>query len=222
VRAYAVPTHGQRGSSLDVGDAWRVASGTERLLLLIALALSATAAYASVCGLLVLFPLQPTFLVTPTSLAEAAKFVGIGVLAAGWGKYGFLPKVVVSVLMLTCATINAAGVYGTLIEDHVNVAAHGDATFTAGDADTGARLDMASGKVAEIDRRLRTLDGVRKLSRDQKRERDQLVAQRDAAAADEARFKSSRAAGAARHEAPTSLPICPSVTRPCSLKTLAS
>jgi hypothetical protein len=54
----------------------------ERLLLLVALALSATAADASVCGLLGAIPADPNFIAVLAWLAEAAKFVGVAVIVA--------------------------------------------------------------------------------------------------------------------------------------------
>src|SRR5262249_31231778 len=150
--ARMVPSNGAPG--FDLTDAFRHASAAERILILIAAGLSGTAAYMSVSGMVVLFPNDPAVIAIFGSLIEAAKFFGFGVLAAGWRVYGFFARWFASVLLVVAALINAGGVYGKLIENHVGPAASRSAAFTERDAGAGANIETAGAKVADLDRRI--------------------------------------------------------------------
>jgi hypothetical protein len=215
VYATYVPRPGEPAApGFDAVDAFRGASTPERILLLIAAGLSGTAAYMSVTGMVVMYPAEPTVIMVFGSLIELAKFVGFGVLAAGWRGYSPLSRWTAALLLLVAAVINASGVYGKLIENHVGVAAGRTAAYTTRDAGEGARLEVASGRLADIDRRINLIDataeGAAKKGKAKtatsaidanKRQRAALTAEREAAAKEVANLKAGRSGLAAQHQA---------------------
>jgi hypothetical protein len=198
----------------DAVDAFRKSTWAERLLILIAGGLSGTAAYMSVTGMVVMFPVEPGVIMVFGGLIELAKFFGFGVLAAGWKAYSPLSRWAAALLLLIAALINAGGVYGRLIANHVGVAADRTATYATRDAGEGAKLEVASAKLADIDRRIALIDGAaegaakRGRSKSalsaieaQKRQRAALVSERERVAREVADLKAGRSGLAARHEA---------------------
>jgi hypothetical protein len=138
-----------------------------------ALGLSATAAYVSVMyGMAVLFSWGAPVVLVLGGFIELAKFLGFGVVSAGWRTYSFVSKWLMVGLLLLAAVVNAAAVYGWLIASHVGPIASRTATYTQQDAGAGANVEVAQGRLQDTDRRIQTLDKVRKLTTTQKRERD--------------------------------------------------
>jgi hypothetical protein len=201
------------GGGFDAVESFRHATWAERLLILIAAGLSGTAASMSVSGMVVLYPLEPITIMVFGGLIECAKFFGFSVIAAGWRHYGGVSRWTAAALLLVAAIINASGVYGKLIANHTTTAAGRTAAFAEHDADQGAKLEVASGKLADIDRRIGLIDGAaegaakRGRSKSalsaidaQKRQRAALVAERHGAAQEVASLKAGRSGMAARHQ----------------------
>jgi hypothetical protein len=160
-----------------------------------------------------MYPVEPTVIMVFGGLIELAKFFGFGVLAAGFSHYGGLSRWAAVVLLLNAAVINASGVYGKLIANHVGVAADRTATFTERDASQGAKLEVASARLADIDRRISLIDdaaeGAAKRGKSksalgaieaQKKQRASLVAERQGPAQEVANLKAGRSGLAARHQ----------------------
>lgn len=199
--------HDGGGAGFDAIDSFKKASWPEQLLIAIAAGLSATAAYVSVNGMLTLFPGGASTIMILGALIEGAKFIGTAVVSAGWRSYSFLSKSVVALLLLTAATINATATYGWLISSHVAPAASRTAEYTQVDAGRGADQEVAAGRLADTDRRIQTLDRVRRLTRAQRQERDSLVADRERARRELADTRAGRTTLAASHTADESAAV---------------
>ncbi len=208
--AYVPSAHG--GGGFDAVESFRHASTAERLLILVAAGLSATAAYMSVTGMVVMYPAEPVVIMVFGALIEVAKFVGFGVLAANWKVYGFIPRWAAVLLLLVAAVINASGVYGKLIANHAGPAASRAASYTEKDGDEGAKLEVASDRLSDIDRRIKLIDDAAEgaarrgrantavnVMREQQKARAALVQEREKAAQEVARLKAGRNGMAARH-----------------------
>jgi hypothetical protein len=171
----------------------RHASWPEHLFLLISLRLSATAAYVSVYfGMTVLFPAAGVTIIVLGGFIEAAKFVGFGVVSAGWSAYGWLGKSADAFLLGLAAVVNAAAVYGWLISSHAGPAAERSASYNTADAGAGAKAEIVRAKLDDAIQRIRLIDdaaeGAAKRGRSraalnaidsQKKTRTGLVAERD-------------------------------------------
>lgn len=212
-RVVARPKGGGGDSTgVDAIDTFRRATTVERLVLLLAFGLSATAAYMSVSGMAMLVPWGVTGIVVFCSLIELMKFFGFGVVSSGWRTYGH-SKWFFAVLLFIAALINAAGVYGWMISNHTGPAAARSAAFTEKDADAAAKVEVASGRLADIERRIRLIDdaadGAAKRGRaksavnaieSQKKARAALSAERDRAQQDLAGLRAGRTGLAANRE----------------------
>jgi hypothetical protein len=163
--------------------------------------------------MVVMYPAEPVVIMVFGALIEVAKFVGFGVLAASWMAYGFVPRWVAALLLLVAAVINASGVYGKLIANHAGPAAGRTAAYTEKDGDEGAKLEVAAGKLADIDRRINLIDGAAEgaakrgrantavsVIREQQKARAGLVQERERAAQEVAKLKAGRSGMAARHQ----------------------
>ncbi|KRR05270.1 hypothetical protein, partial [Bradyrhizobium valentinum] len=124
-----------------------------------ALALATVAAYFSVAGMAEIFPGDPVAVMVLAATMEAGKLVIAGWLAAHWRRTNWKMRFVMVALVAGLALINAAGVFGKLVEAHVSVAATSrsgvteriealDARVTA---QTAVVADLA-GRIAQIDR----------------------------------------------------------------------
>jgi hypothetical protein len=201
------------GGGFDVAETFGRASGPEKLLILIAAGLSGTAAFMSVMGMTVLYPLEPTTIMVFGGLIEAAKFCGFAIVIGGWRNYSGFGKWAAFVLLIVAAIINASGVYGKLIANHTTTAAGRTAAFAERDADQGAKLEVASSRLSDIDRRINLIDGASegaakrgrsnsalRAIEQQKRQRAALVSERNGAAQEVANFKAGRTGMSARHQ----------------------
>jgi hypothetical protein len=197
----------------DAVDAFRQASGWERLLILIAAGISATAAYMSVSGFVVMVPGAPIATMVICYLIEFAKFTGAGVLSAGWKTYSFMTRMVFGALLIVAALINASGVYGFLIANHAGPAASRAAVYTERDADTGAKLEVAQGRLNDLNRQISliddTVDGAARRGKSQsalrandaqRRQRAVLAAERERTSQEVAALKAGRSGMAAHHQ----------------------
>ncbi|WFU15414.1 hypothetical protein [Bradyrhizobium sp. CB3481] len=124
-----------------------------------ALALATVAAYFSVAGMAEIFPGDPVGVMVLAATMEAGKLVIAGWLAAHWRQTSWKMRSVMVALVAGLALINAAGVFGKLVEAHVSVAATArsgvgeriEALDARVVAQTAAVADLAS-RIAQIDR----------------------------------------------------------------------
>jgi hypothetical protein len=124
-----------------------------------ALALATVAAYFSVAGMAEIFPGDPVGVMVLAATMEAGKLVIAGWLAAHWRQTSWKMRSVMVALVAGLALINAAGVFGKLVEAHVSVAA--TARSGVGErietlearvvAQTAVVADL-TGRIAQIDR----------------------------------------------------------------------
>ena len=122
--------------------------------------LAAVVAYFSVSGMTEIFPGAPAAVVVLAATMEATKLVAAGWLARHWRTAGGLIRIVLTTLITLLAVINAAGVYGRLVEAHVGVTV---ATVSAIEERMGAldaRLDAQARTVAGLDERIGEIDAA--------------------------------------------------------------
>ena len=175
--------------------------------LVAALALATVAAYFSVAGMAEIFPGDPVAVMVLAGTMEAGKLVIAGWLAAHWRQTYWKMRTVLMTLVAGLALINAAGVFGKLVEAHVSVSATSrsgvterlealDARVTA---QTAAVADLNS-RIAQIDRavdestRLGRVTRAINIATQQRVTRDGLDTQRQAATATLVGLQAQRAA----------------------------
>jgi hypothetical protein len=145
---------------------------------------------------------------------EAAKLVIAGWLAKRWDETCWLWRLPLMGFVGGLMSINAVGLYSQLVTAHIGH--HGEivASNEASDARIAARVEVAAGRLADLDQRLAQIDqaveGAAKkgkantavsIMQGQQRTRAALAGERQKAAQDLAALKSERAAGAARGRA---------------------
>ena len=175
--------------------------------LLAALALATVAAYFSVTGMAEIFPGAPVAVMVLAATMEAGKLVIAGWLAAHWRRVGWKMRSVMVTLVAGLALINAAGVFGKLVEAHVSVAASTRSGVTERIEALDARVKAQSAAVADLDSRVaqidRAVDESTRLGRvtrainiatQQRVTRDGLDTQRQAATATLVGLQAQRAA----------------------------
>jgi hypothetical protein len=175
--------------------------------LLAALALASVAAYFSVAGMAEIFPGDPIAVMVLAATMEAGKLVIAGWLAAHWRRTNWKMRFVMVALVAGLALINAAGVFGKLVEAHVSVAASSRSGVTERIEALDARVRAQSAVVADLDSRVaqidRAVDESTRLGRvtralniatQQRVTRDGLDTQRQAATATLVGLQAQRAA----------------------------
>jgi hypothetical protein len=175
--------------------------------LVTALALAAVAAYFSVAGMAEIFPGDPAAVMVLAGTMEAGKLVIAGWLAAQWRRTNWKLRTVMMALVAGLALINAAGVFGKLVEAHVSVAATSRSGVTERIEALDARVKAQSAVVADLDGRIaqidRAVDESTRLGRvtrainiatQQRVTRDGLDTQRQAATATLVGLQAQRAA----------------------------
>ncbi|KRR22768.1 hypothetical protein CQ14_00200 [Bradyrhizobium lablabi] len=172
-----------------------------------ALALATVAAYFSVAGMAEIFPGDPVAVMVLAATMEAGKLVIAGWLAAHWRQTSWKMRSVMVALVAGLALINAAGVFGKLVEAHVSVAATARSGVTERIesldarvvAQTAAVADLA-GRIAQIDRAVDESTRRGRVTRalnivsQERATRDGLDAQRQAATATLVDLQAQRAA----------------------------
>ena len=123
-----------------------------------ALALATVAAYFSVTGMAEIFPGAPVAVMVFAATMEAGKLVIAGWLAAHWRRVGWSMRAVMVTLVTGLALINAAGVFGKLVEAHVTVAASTHSSVTERIEAVDARVKAQSAVVADLDSRVAQID----------------------------------------------------------------
>jgi hypothetical protein len=126
--------------------------------LVAALALAAVAAYFSVAGMAEIFPGAPVAVMVLAATMEAGKLVIAGWLAAHWRRTNWKMRFVMIGLVAGLALINAAGVFGKLVEAHVSVAATSRSGVTERMEALDARVKAQSAAVADLDNRIAQID----------------------------------------------------------------
>ena len=175
--------------------------------LVAALALATVAAYFSVAGMAEIFPGDPVAVMVLAGTMEAGKLVIAGWLAAHWRRTNWKMRTVMVALVAGLALINAAGVFGKLVEAHVSVAATSRSGVTERIEALDARVRAQSASVADLDSRIaqidRAVDESTRLGRvtrainiatQQRTTRDGLDTQRQAATATLVGLQAQRAA----------------------------
>ncbi len=175
--------------------------------LVAALALATVAAYFSVAGMAEIFPGDPVAVMVLAGTMEAGKLVIAGWLAAHWRRTNWKMRTVLVALVAGLALINAAGVFGKLVEAHVSVAATSRSGVTERIEALDARVKAQSAAVADFDSRIaqidRAVDESTRLGRvtrainiatQQRVTRDGLDTQRQAATATLVGLQAQRAA----------------------------
>ncbi|HYS87003.1 MAG TPA: hypothetical protein VEN78_18660 [Bradyrhizobium sp.] len=126
--------------------------------LVAALALATVAAYFSVTGMAEIFPGAPVAVMVLAATMEAGKLVIAGWLAAHWRRVGWKMRSVMVALVAGLALINAAGVFGKLVEVHVSVAASARSSVAERTETLDARVTAQSAAVADLDSRVAQID----------------------------------------------------------------
>lgn len=170
--------------------------GSGVLALVAAVTLATVAAYFSVTGMAEIFPGAPVAIMLLAAAMEAGKLVMAGWLAAHWHRVGWKMRSVMVALVTGLALINAAGVFGKLVETHVSVAASARSSVGERIDALDARVTAQSAVVADLGNRVAQIDravdeSTRRgwvtrsvtLASQQRATRDGLDAQRQAATA---------------------------------------
>lgn len=123
-------------------------------------ALATVAAYFSVSGMTEIFPGASGAVIALACTMEASKLVTAGWLARHWRSTGVGLRAVLITLVTGLAVINAAGVYGRLVEAHVGVTVAASSSIEERLGALDARLDAQARTVAEFDQRLGEIDAA--------------------------------------------------------------
>jgi hypothetical protein len=125
-----------------------------------AISLAGVAAYLSISGLLVLFPGAPGAVTAMAVTMEAAKLITSAWLARHWRLTSRSLFTVLIVLVVGLAIVNAAGVYGRLVEAHVGITVAAASSVAERIGALDARLAAQGKTVADVDRRLDEINAV--------------------------------------------------------------
>jgi hypothetical protein len=181
--------------------------------LVAAVALAGVAAFFSITGMVEVFPGAPAAVMVLTGSMEAGKLIIAGWLAANWSVARWELRTVLVALLTGLALINAAGVFGKLVEAHVAVTATARTGVSERMEVVDARLASQSAAVADLDRRVSQIDAAvdestrrgqagraMALADQQRKNRDAMVTSRRTAAAALVETKAQRAALSAERE----------------------
>jgi hypothetical protein len=125
-----------------------------------AVALTGTAAWFSIRGMVVLFPGAPQSVVAMAVSMEVAKLVTAGWLARSWRTTAWVWRLALMAFVFGLAVINAAGVYAQLVAAHVGERGAAVSAIETQDADLAARIEVAAGRVADLDRQIGQIDAA--------------------------------------------------------------
>ena len=123
-------------------------------------ALAAVAAYFSVSGMAEIFPGAPAAVIALAVTMEASKLVTAGWLARNWRSTGWMLRAALITLVAGLAFINAAGVYGRLVEAHVGVTVAASASIGERLGALDARLAAQIKTLAGFDQRIGEFDAA--------------------------------------------------------------
>jgi hypothetical protein len=169
------------------------------------------AAWFSIRGMTVLFPGTPIGVVAMAIAMETAKLITAGWLARRWQATAAVWRLVLVMLVLGLAVINASGVYAQLVSAHVRERGAAQAHLETQAADLDARIQVIVYKVADLDARVSQIDaaiaeatrrgrttGAMSIMEGQKKARAGLVDERNREAGTLAAVKAERASLAAK------------------------
>jgi hypothetical protein len=161
------------------------------LTITIAVVLAVIAAYFSVSGMTRIFPGAELPVIVMTATMEAGKLTGAAWLSRYWSVMAISLRLVLCMLIVVLALINAVGVFGQLSAAHLNP--HVSA-MTANDteaANQGAKIEAQQRLLADLNRRISQIDSAIEeatkrgrstsamdLAQGQRRNRAELVEQR--------------------------------------------
>src|SRR5713101_7163482 len=125
-----------------------------------AIALAGAAAWFSIRGMVVLFPGSPMSVIGMAVAMEAAKLVAAGWLARRWVVTAWVWRLILAVLVVGLALINAGGVYAQLVAAHVGDRGAAQSVFDVERESLAARNDVQIHNVADLDRRIAQIDAA--------------------------------------------------------------
>lgn len=137
-----------------------VTRGVDAAAYFVATALAGIAAVFSIRGMVVLFPGAPSLVIAMAATMEAAKLVTTALLSARWSVTPWIARFVLMVFIAGIAAINAVGVFSQLVSAHVGERGAAQATMEMADAALVAKLEVAAGRLADLDRRLGQIDSA--------------------------------------------------------------
>lgn len=185
-------------------------SFVELLTVIVAIALTATAAWFSVNGMVVLFSAASTVtaIVVMGIVLETAKIVTAAFIASHGRTRGRHWSLILPLFVMGLMIANAAGVFGQLVAAHLGDRLVVSADLETKDAHRANNIEVAQGKLADDDRQIAQIDaaidaatkrgrakGAMQLADQQKRKRAALVADRQRDADALAGLKTERTAG---------------------------
>jgi hypothetical protein len=172
-----------------------------------AVALAGVAAFFSVTGMVEVFPGAPAAVMAVAASMEVGKLIIAGWLAASWGVAGRKVRTVLVVLLTGLALINAAGVFGKLVEAHVGVTSTARVGVSERLEVINAHLAAQTAIIADLDHRTAQIDSAveeathrgrsttaMSLAEQQRKTRDALIGSRQAATAALIDIQTQRAA----------------------------
>jgi hypothetical protein len=130
------------------------------LTITIAVVLAVIAAYFSVSGMTRIFPGAELPVIVMTATMEAGKLTGAAWLSRYWSVMAISLRMVLCMLIVILALINAVGVFGQLSAAHLNP--HVSA-MTANDteaANQGAKIEAQQRLLADLNRRISQIDSA--------------------------------------------------------------
>jgi hypothetical protein len=165
-----------------------------------ALALATVSAGFSITGLTSIFvgafwPVIAMGVALELGKLSAVAWIGRTGCAGEGGDYPARPlKAAIVTLIALLTGLNAMGAYGFLAKAHIGHRVEGDVAVAGRSADVEGRISMQAGMVADLDRRIHQIDAAietatqrgrtnaaMQLAADQRRNRAELVTQRDQA-----------------------------------------
>jgi hypothetical protein len=197
----------------DGGGSSRHAPFVVVMAYLTALVLALIAAWFSVRGMVVLFPGDPESATALGIGLETGKIVTAAFLASFWNRLAWAFRLGLIVLVVGCEILNASGVFGQLVIAHLHKGAVAEASFERTDAAAAARIEVAQGRLADLDQRIATIDGAvdgaakrgnaktaLAAMEGQRKQRAALAGEREQARRELADLKASRASGSAQRK----------------------
>src|SRR6202035_1076159 len=124
------------------------------IALIAAVGLAGMAGFFSVTGMVEVFPGAPVAVMVLAGSMEAGKLIIAGWLATHWPVAGWKLRTVLVALVTGLALINAAGVFGKLVEAHVGAAATARSGVSERMEVVDARLTSQSATIADLDHRI--------------------------------------------------------------------
>jgi hypothetical protein len=164
------------------------------LTLSVAIVLATIAAFFSVSGMSKIFPGSVAAVIVMSSTMEGGKLIGAAWLSRYWKEMSWFLRMVLTGLVIILATINAVGVFGQLSAAHLSPHVTAVTTNETEAAQAGARVDAENSLIGDLSRRINQIDSAidaatkhgrstsaMDLSREQRKNRAELVQQRTTA-----------------------------------------